>query len=1245
VKALATDWLGNTYSVGQASSSFSLTLKSGTSVFLPDQAAPQPFFIKHDADGKALWAIGAQRNSSNTGEHFSPSAITVDRSGRVWVAGTLSGQWSLPGQDSNPIPLQSMSSEAAFIGVMNPRGEFLQALVFNGTGPTRATAIAVDTEGSGYVTGTFSGSLEWNIEGVTYQATSANLASWIAKLTPEGELIWVTPVVATNPGIVETSAIAVSGPRADHDVVVAGSFSGSLPATLGSLTAQGSEDILVLRLERSSGLFIEALSAGGSLLDRARSVALDDLGNAYISGDFKSTPAYFGTTEIALSSAGSQNGFIAKLAPTGGFAWITRLGGNTGIHSVSSVAVGHEDRILVSGHFTDTPSLTSHTPTDNGPAAPGIAVPLPFAAGNTDSFLARLDSGTGVPLWTRKLGGTGSDESLALSIDPAGGVWWGGTMSSSFTVDGKTLSSPGSMDAWIAQAGSASGATPSVDVTGLDVNAQGAATFTLSFSSSTCQYAPLIVPDLDTLPNPPATWTACPAAGNTVSLTVSSGDQGLIWFRPGEEMPHFPVPRILPRIPFEEPSGPAFYLSDSAATGTGTTKLFHLTQTLAPQTLHLHGPAGVMITSIAIVTGSPPTPSETLFCPSVAVPPIACTLSEDVSSLAGIEILTMTATNAEGTSETFSIQVCRAAGCSSVPPSTIDPELAANGMLSLTLSGASPGEVFYRVYFRPQGDGAQVQRYEAGFSIMQSTPPVLTLAEPLCTNGQFEFGVSVCQTGEVNCSDPQWSTTITRSGAPNFCPSGWLNCSILDAVDGSGLPTRWQTGCGATVDSQMPPFPEVVVPSGKSWKLAAESEGSTRSEFLRRLHVEGEVQVTNSATLSIMGPGASPRLTLSKTGGEAQLKVAAPDPAGGPPRLTIAHGAVVIDAEATLLLEGEGSEPSAEFSDTDIHAGEINENNHSGGIRGPGKLFLTSGNPAKTMSIQGNFPERVQIGNASVSLSGRTDIQFSPAARWVSVPGIESMVDRQLEVLGPQSRLDLGNSLLVVPGSTSIHDGASFVMNQAGARLVSLGNKFRTAVSLPGELPVLNIAGSSREFTAGQIDVLTSRFWVSQVSGLPVESPDTFLQLGAGHVTRVHPEVSVMYFENSEAAGRTTSPALATFQVLRGVASPHSLLLMIFGGASAPHAWLEPTTTFVPPTEFTQASYGSGNTDSSNEELCELVEGEFNSASGDCAGPLASEQTSCQGPDTWTGDDFSGYCNVSYPDPSPTPSDTPTPLD
>ncbi|MDH6059217.1 SBBP repeat-containing protein, partial [Chrysosporum bergii ANA360D] len=186
------------------------------------------------------------------------------------------------------------------------------------------------------------------------------------------------------------------------NIYTTGNFSGT--ATFGNttLTSVGSADIFITKQD-SNGNYLWAQKAGGSGLDSSRSIRADSSGNIYTTGNFSGTATFGNTT---LTSAGSVDIFITKQDSNGNYLWAQKAGGSDSDYS-SSIAVDNSGNIYTTGYFYETATFGNTTLT---------------SAGNRDIFITKQDS-NGDYLWAQKAGGSDSDYSSSIAVDNSGNIY------------------------------------------------------------------------------------------------------------------------------------------------------------------------------------------------------------------------------------------------------------------------------------------------------------------------------------------------------------------------------------------------------------------------------------------------------------------------------------------------------------------------------------------------------------------------------------------------------------------------------------------------------------------------------------------------------------------------------------------------------------------------------------------------------------------------------------------------------
>ena len=165
-----------------------------------------------------------------------------------------------------------------------------------------------------------------------------------------------------------------------------------------------------------------AVSGGGAVNDYCNEICTDSAGNSYTTGSFQGT-AYFGS--FTISSAGTQDVFVAKTDPSGNYVWVVR-GGGTGGDQGWAIARDNSGNLFVSGYYSGTSTFGTYSVT---------------AVGQFDMFVAKLDP-SGNWLWARSGGSAYYDHSYGVSTDAAGNCYATGYFNGNATFGPYTLSGP-----------------------------------------------------------------------------------------------------------------------------------------------------------------------------------------------------------------------------------------------------------------------------------------------------------------------------------------------------------------------------------------------------------------------------------------------------------------------------------------------------------------------------------------------------------------------------------------------------------------------------------------------------------------------------------------------------------------------------------------------------------------------------------------------------------------------------------
>ena len=293
------------------------------------------------------------------------------------------------------------------------------AVTFGGTSYDVGYGIAVDSSGNSYITGYFTGTVDFGGGDVT-AAGSGDI--FVLKLNSDGTFQWVKTYGGTLYDVGLGIAVDSSG-----NSYITGYFRGTVDFGGGDVTAAGIYDIFVLKLN-SSGTFQWVKTYGGTSSD-GDGIAVDSSGNSYITGFFRGTVDFGGGD---VTSAGSNDIFVLKLNSSGTFQWVKTYGG-TSFDYGYGIAVDSSGNSYITGYFEGTVDFGGGDVT---------------AAGNKDIFILKLNS-SGTFQWVKTYGSTSSDYGYGIAVDSSGNSYTTGTFEGTVDFGGGDVTSAGGSDIFV----------------------------------------------------------------------------------------------------------------------------------------------------------------------------------------------------------------------------------------------------------------------------------------------------------------------------------------------------------------------------------------------------------------------------------------------------------------------------------------------------------------------------------------------------------------------------------------------------------------------------------------------------------------------------------------------------------------------------------------------------------------------------------------------------------------------------
>ena len=366
-------------------------LESGVVTFeIGEFDRSQPLTIDPDFDFSTVWG----------GSMFdSITSVAIGPDGSVYACG-----WT----ESSDLPVRNAYQPAishpldAFVMKMTPSNALVYATFLGGSGQDRANAIAVDSTGSAYVTGT-TGSPDFPISANAAQKKLKGYSNgFVVKLSADGsKLLYSTYLGGSGTDV--ATAIQLDA----TSIYIAGSTSSDdFPIRNGFQTGRaGLSDGFILRLDASTGSISYGSYLGGSADDQILAMCVSN-GKIYMTGSTKSAD-FPVLRPFQANLKGGQNAFVTVLdESSSSLVYSTFLGGSSGTlpEQANGIAVDSIGRAFIAGI---TPSL-------DFPVPPGWQ---PNLAGASDGFVVRLSAdGSTIDAGTY-FGGSDFDNATALALD------------------------------------------------------------------------------------------------------------------------------------------------------------------------------------------------------------------------------------------------------------------------------------------------------------------------------------------------------------------------------------------------------------------------------------------------------------------------------------------------------------------------------------------------------------------------------------------------------------------------------------------------------------------------------------------------------------------------------------------------------------------------------------------------------------------------------------------------------------
>jgi hypothetical protein len=339
------------------------------------------------------------------------TGIAVDDAGNAYVTGTaLSDDFPTVG------PIQACDGDDVFISKLNAAGSALiYSTCLGGSASENGGDVAVDGYGQAYVIGnTFSG--DFPRVNAFQKIKAGGWDYFVSKLNYAGSALVYSSFLGGTEFEDRRGSIAVDGERNAYVVGTTPSTDFPTASALQAAHAGGTYDAFVAKIDPAGSALTYSTYLGGSGSDRGQGIAVDGVGNAYVTGNTYSTD-FPTASPLQAANAGNSDGFVAKLNAAGSaLTYSTYLGGSSYDYGYG-VAVDGAGNAYVTGS-TNSPDFPTASPLQSA------------NGGGYDAFVAQLDASGSAFVYSTYVGGSSGDSGVGIAVDGAGNAYVTGNTNS-----------------------------------------------------------------------------------------------------------------------------------------------------------------------------------------------------------------------------------------------------------------------------------------------------------------------------------------------------------------------------------------------------------------------------------------------------------------------------------------------------------------------------------------------------------------------------------------------------------------------------------------------------------------------------------------------------------------------------------------------------------------------------------------------------------------------------------------------
>lgn len=380
------------------------------------------FFARMNPDGTWAWAKRAGGAGDDQGRD-----ITVGADGKVVVSGYINQQGIVAASPTfGATTVTAKGKGDFFMTALDPTTGAFAWTRLDGSvaGNDYTYTVRTEPDGSYLTAGSYQSTM--TVGGTTLPTAVGNGDLFAMQVNADGTLRWVR-YLGGGTGFDDLFGLTI---LSDGSFAAAGYV--GMPATFNNgttVTPAGAQDIVVLKADPTGTVEWVRQGGGAAGDDFGLSISAYPDDSLLVGGYFKGAATIGGT---AVTSAGGQDGFIAKYSSQGTPQWVRTIG-STGDEYVWQVRAVIDGTGWVSGYYANGAHIGALTLT---------------SAGGLDGMALQLDADGNVT-WSATRGGPLDDQVASIAIGANGMVSFGGRFKGTATIGGHSVTSAGDYDGFV----------------------------------------------------------------------------------------------------------------------------------------------------------------------------------------------------------------------------------------------------------------------------------------------------------------------------------------------------------------------------------------------------------------------------------------------------------------------------------------------------------------------------------------------------------------------------------------------------------------------------------------------------------------------------------------------------------------------------------------------------------------------------------------------------------------------------